>query len=257
MKMLKAFSIFTFFLLVLSLSAAAKDIPDAVGIWTFDNVRGDTIVDESGKGNDGKILANAAIVKGKFGNAIKFNGSNQCVEVEHSDSLDLTEQLTMMCWFSWDGAGDGWQTFFSKGPMAGTNENWALFVNTGAGYFHFVKTPGGARVNVDSPGGVIEKGEWQFVAGTYDGKKANIYLDGEMIKEQAVTGKLTPNGSNLRLGHREGSPHWWMGMQDEMAVFNRALSEQEINAIMKDGLQNFMAVEANNKLPTVWGRIKK
>jgi hypothetical protein len=257
MKVFKIVSVFVCFSLVLTFSVTAQRVPDAVGIWTFDNVKGDTVLDDSENGNDGTILAGAEVEDGKFGSAIKYNGTNQCVEVPHSDSLDLVEQVTMMCWFNWDGAGDGWQTFFSKGPMSGTNENWALFINTGSGYFHFITTPNGARMNVDSPVGVLETGEWQFVAGTYDGEKVKIYLDGEMIKEQAMSGDMTPNTSNLRLGHREASSHWWMGMQDEMAVFSRALSEAEINSIMENGLQNFMAVEAKSKLPTVWGRIKE
>lgn len=248
--------VFCMFLLGLSLSANAKILSDAIGIWTFDDVKGETVKDSSGSGNDGQIIGKAEIVDGKFGKAIKYNGSTQCVEVPHNDILDLTEQVTMMCWFYWDGAGDGWQTFFSKGPMSGTNENWALFINTGGSYFHFITTPNGARINVDSPGGVIEVKKWQFVAGTYDGKNVRIYLDGEMIREQAMSGKMTPNTSALRLGHREGSPHWWMGMQDEMAVFKTALPEDQINAIMKEGLTKAGAVEARGKLSTVWGKIK-
>ncbi|HGJ64233.1 TPA: LamG domain-containing protein [bacterium] len=244
-------------LLALSLSSFAKDVPDAIGIWTFDSVKGDQVLDISGQGQHGTILAGGEITKGKIGNGIKLNGSNQCVEVPHSDVLTVADdQLTMMCWFNWGAAGDGWQTFFSKGPMSGTNENWALFINTGAGYFHFITTPNGARINVDSPGGVVKKNEWQFVAGTYDGKMIRIYLDGEKIKEQALSGKLTPNKNNLRLGHREGSSHWWTGMLDEMAAFHRALDEKEIEQIRKEGFQKFMAVEAETKLPTVWGRIK-
>lgn len=242
--------------LALSMVAFAKNIPNAVGIWTFDNVKGDTVIDDSGNGNDGKILEKAEIVDGKFGKAIKYNGSNQCVEVPDSDSLDITDAITMMCWFNWGGAGDGWQTFFSKGPMSGTNENWALFINTGGSYFHFILTPNGARINTDSPGGVIKVKEWQFVAATWDGKDIKYYLDGKMIKEAPLSGKSTPNTNTLRLGHREGSPHWWMGMQDEMAVFNKALSEDQINAIMKGGLVSFMAVEAKGKLPMTWGEIK-
>lgn len=243
--------------LIFSLSlASAKDISDAIGMWSFDDVVGDTVKDSSGKGNHGKIIGGAEIVKGKIGNAIKLNGSNQCVEVPHSDTLDLTEQVTMMCWYYWEGAGDAWQTFFSKGPMSGTNENWALFINTGGAYFHFITTPNGARMNVDSPAGVVKKKEWQFVAGTYDGKNVRIYLDGKLIKEQPMSGKMTPNKSALRLGHREASSHWWMGMQDEMAVFKRALSEDEINAFMNEGIVKFMAVESRKKVTVTWGDIK-
>lgn len=248
--------VFCMFTLILSLSLTVNaQIKDAVGIWTFDNIKGDTVIDDSGNGNHGKFVGKPEIVNGKFGKAIKYDGATQCVEVPDSDSLDLTEQVTMLCWYNWEGTGDGWQTFFSKGPMSGTNENYALFINSAGGYFHFILTPPG-RINIDSPGGVIKKNEWQFVAGTWDGKTVKIYLDGKLIKEQAVAGKATPNDKSLRLGHREGSPHWWKGMQDEMGLFKRALTEAEINAIMKDGFAKFLAVEAKGKLSTTWGEMK-
>jgi hypothetical protein len=250
--------VFCMVLLVLglSLTSMAKDIPNAVGVWTFDDVSGEKVKDSSGKGNDGIFVGKPEFVAGKFGKAMKLNGTDSCIEVASNKTLDLTDQVTMLCWFNWGGTGDGWQTLFSKGPMSGTNENYALFINTTSGYFHFILTPGGARINTDSPGGLTKKNEWQFVAATYDGKMVRMYLDGTMIKEQALTGSSTPNASNLRLGNRETSPHWWSGMLDEMALFNTALTEAEINAIMKDGFAKFMAVEAKDKLSIAWGEIK-
>jgi len=242
--------------LALPITAFAKGIPGAVGIWTFDNVKGDTVVDDSGTGNDGEILSGGEIVDGKIGKAIKLNGSNQCVEIQDDDSLDLVDGVTMMCWFYWDGAGDGWQTFFSKGPMSGTNKNYALFINTASGYFHFILTPNGGRLNTDSPNGVIKTEEWQFVAATWDGSDLKIFLDGEYIKEAVVPGDITPNSNTLRLGHREAATHWWMGMLDEMGLFNRALEENELKTIMNDGLVKFMAVDAKGKLPALWGALK-
>jgi len=239
----------------LSISANAQILKDAVGIWTFDNISGDKVKDDSGNGNDGKFVGKPEIVAGKSGKAIKLNGTDSCIEVPDNNTLDLTDGLTMLGWFNWEGSGDGWQTLFCKGPMSGTNENYALFVNTGAGYFHFILTPP-ARTNIDSPGGVIKKNEWQFVAATWDSKTVKIYLDGKMIKEQGVAGKSTPNNNTLRIGHREGSPHWWKGMQDQMALFKKALTEAEINTIMRDGFAGLTAVEAENKLSTAWGQIK-
>ncbi|MGQ9611171.1 MAG: LamG domain-containing protein [bacterium] len=247
----------TLIFLIVIFNADAKPIPELMGLWLFEDGKGDVIKDSSGNGLDGKLIAGGEFVNGKFGKAIKLNGSNQCIEIPHADIMNITDEpITMLIWYKWDGAGDGWQTFFSKGPMSGTNENWALFINTGGAYFHFISTPNGARINVDSPGGVVKKNEWQFVAGTYDGKTVKIFLDGKFIKEQPQSGKLTPNKSNLRIGHREGSPHWWMGTLDEAAVFKKALSENELNSIMKNGLTAFMAVESKGKLSTSWGQIK-
>ena len=50
---------------------------------------------------------------------------------------------------------------------------------------------------------------------------------------------------------------WIKGMMDEVAIFNRALSEDEINQIMSGGLsQSVLAVEPAGKLGIAWGALK-
>ena len=47
------------------------------------------------------------------------------------------------------------------------------------------------------------------------------------------------------------------GTLDDIAVFNRVLSEKEINQLMKDGLKISLDVETKEKLVTTWGRLKQ
>ena len=61
----------------------------------------------------------------------------------------------------------------------------------------------------------------------------------------------------MGIGFRQGSSHYWKGMLDDMAVFNRALSEGEIQELMDNGVESIMAVQPNDKLTTMWGKIKK
>ncbi len=44
-----------------------------------------------------------------------------------------------------------------------------------------------------------------------------------------------------------------MGMLDDLAIWNRALSEAEVNDLMENG---FLAVEPDGKLTTAWGAVK-
>jgi hypothetical protein len=129
--------------------------------------------------------------------------------------------------------------------MDGTNENWAFFINRHGRYTHFVITPNGIRTRIDSPDEAFDAGTWHFTAGTYDGSRVRTYIDGKLVMEQAVSGDLTPNDKSFRIGHREWSSHWWMGMLDEVAVFNRALSEDEINTIMEKGLKGAMSADGD------------
>jgi hypothetical protein len=85
-----------------------------------------------------------------------------------------------------------------------------------------------------------------------------IYIDGDMVKEEGRSGNLTPNDSSLRIGHREGSTHWWNGVLDEVGVFNRALSEDEVNRIMNEGLGAiYTSVDPSAKMAITWGQTKR
>jgi len=238
-------------------SVHAELMDDAVGIWLMDETGGTEVSDSSKIGNSGEITSGSGKwVKGKFGNALELNGTSEYVEVPDSDSLDLEEQVTMICWFNWEGSGDGWQTFFSKGPMGGLEENYALFINTGSRHTHFCTNAGG-RNCLNSPNNAFEPQQWHHTAATYDGKKKITYLDGKVVQDDALGGNMVTNDDYLGIGFRQGSSHYWKGMLDDMAVFNRALSEDEIVDIMDNGLESMMAVHPDDKLSTMWGKIKK
>jgi hypothetical protein len=66
-------------------------------LFTFDRDSGKTIKDGSKKGNDGKVIGNDKLVAGKFSKAFEFDGETY-IEVEKSDTLDITDQITAAAW---------------------------------------------------------------------------------------------------------------------------------------------------------------
>jgi hypothetical protein len=76
-------------------------------------------------------------------------------------------------------------------------------------------------------------------------------------QNDALSGKLVTNDDYLGIGFRQGSSHYWKGMLDDMAVFKRALSADEIVEIMENGLSSAAAVHLKNKIAVTWGKIKK
>ena len=46
------------------------------------------------------------------------------------------------------------------------------------------------------------------------------------------------------------------GIIDDVAIFNVALEEEDMDALMNDGVETAAAVEPVNKLTTTWGKIK-
>ena len=69
------------------LSAAEVSVDDAIGVWLFDEGRGNVAKDSSPNDNDGELIAGPKWVEGKFGGALEFDGSGTSVETESADKL--------------------------------------------------------------------------------------------------------------------------------------------------------------------------
>ena len=202
------------------------------------DIAGAIVKDRSPKKNNGNIVGNPTIADGKVGKAMQFNGTSDYIEIPHNDSLNCIDGVTIAAWINYTGTGDTWQTIVSKGPMSGTYENYACFINIVGGFagiaepfIHFVCSVEGTRYWFNSAGGEIAPNKWSYVVSTFDGTEWRNYVDGKLATSGSQPGKLTPNTFSLRVGHREGSSHYWSGLLDEVMVFNRALKEDEVKLL--------------------------
>lgn len=89
------------------LSAAEVSVDDAIGVWLFDEGKGNVAKDSSPNGNDGELIAGPKWVEGKFGGALEFDGSGTSVETESADKLNEFElgdktDFTATAWFKTD-----------------------------------------------------------------------------------------------------------------------------------------------------------
>ena len=103
MKILKAvfFVLLICFVVHISFNQAKAEITkeDIVAIWMFDEGSGNILKNSSENGNNGKLIERPTWVDGKFGKALKFNvDKKQRVKVENSDSLNLTDQISILAW---------------------------------------------------------------------------------------------------------------------------------------------------------------
>jgi len=219
---------------VLMLSIADNASAELVAYWTFDEGSGDIAYDSSGNGNNGTING-AEWDAGKYGNALLFNAQDNYVEVPTSDSLEIDTNVTIAAWINWIDAGDTWLAIMANGQQDGPWENYGLFVNRGGRFLYFTLSLDGGHVTQQTPNDVIEPDEWLHACATWDGSTARIYVNGEMVLEQAQAGELVPPQLPLRIGHRNGSAHYYNGIIDEVRIYNHALTEVEILAAMEGG----------------------
>ena len=74
--------------------------------------------------------------------------------------------------------------------------------------------------------------EWAFVVGTYDGTTQKLYLNGSLDASQSVSQTIDTTG-DAKIGDNSFSPgNYFNGNLANVAIWNRALSSDEINSVM-------------------------
>ncbi len=227
-----------------------------VGIWLLDEGKGDTVMDASGNGHDGKFVGNdIKWADGKFEKALEFPGvGGNRVEIPHDDSLTLDE-WTMTAWTKQKLTG-AWAVVLVKDPANGI-QNYALDMNEQGRVFCEV-TAGGNWSDCGSTTTVTDE-QWHFLAGAYDGKNLRVYVDGKQEGEQ-VFAKPDDNTAPVTIGDRMDSSQPINGIIDDVGLFSVALSEKDINDIMTKGLGAATGVAPVNslgKLAATWGLLKR
>lgn len=242
-------------LIVFPQDSHAEALSDnVVGVWLFEGL-GDEVLDSSGTGNNG-VFKDGKVdrVKGKFGNALAFTGAG-FVEIPDSESLSITEAITITAWVQLH-ASFGNQGFISKCNYGADQRSYLVRIDNDKLSFGFTQTlvgPWSWVAGIDA----VEQKTWYHVAATFDGEKLKIYADGKLLNETAGVSKIPDATTPLMFGIHGISPGTkFVGLLDDVAIFNAALAEDEIGQIMTKGLATTFAVEPMGKAAVAWGGLK-
>jgi len=127
------------------------------------------------------------------------------------------------------GNASGELAIVSKGGWAANDLPYELTETPGGVIFwQFYDDGGRDTCAPDSP--PVE--EWHHLAATYDGQIFKCYIDGELAEEWAYAGTMPENTASVTIGQRSRGGTYFNGMIDEVAIYDRALSEDEIPPIM-------------------------
>jgi len=199
---------------------------------------------DSVDGNNGILQNGVGFTAGKVGQAFDFNTSDSSVRVPASASLNVGTNVgfTVEGWINpaqvtgqypiaeWNN-GSGWGVHFYIDALsfgAGPGTLYANVVDSGGGWHQMHTAAEIATPNV-----------FQHVALTYDNASgvATIYRNGAVVLQQNL-GSFTPLTTfDLYLGRRPGgdAEFSFAGLLDEMSLYKRALTTNEIQAIYTAG----------------------
>ena len=211
-----------------------------IGWWPSEN----NAIDIQGT-NNGTVEGGVSFASGEVGQAFSFNGSDADVKVLAASSLNVGSGngLTLDLWINPTSASTTEPLIEWNNPAAGTpygTHLWLSVVAAGEMYANLIDTNGTFHTFASS-GGLIVAGAYQHLALTYDKASgmATLYRNGVIVAGPTNLGSFTPQTSyDLYFGFRPAgglAGSRYTGSMDEIEVFNRALSQTEIQAIYNAG----------------------
>ena len=254
---------------------------DIVGIWLFDEADGDAIVDASGHHADGKInnftADGVTREEGKFGGALKFpavDAKLNNVTIPNPQNYNSFDEFTISMWVKTKTTGGNQRMFSNESfPGGDGSRNIVWELNGGAG--DTARIVFGADgcckwADAQAPRDLLTDDVWHHVVGLWKQPSLLVYTDGRKGQDKCFDGD-SPNGDDpcnalpdlkaagdpFIMATRPGDTGNLNGLMDDVALFDRALSEDEIKTIMDDGLeQGALAVSPQGKAATTWGALK-
>lgn len=192
-----------------------------------------TLPDWSGSGN-AATPSGVALVEGKYGSALSFDGVNDYVITGTSDIPDAygNVDISFSAWVKPDAASSGWVLGWSYLGGALINgievsaSKAAYFVQDGVDWKRALST------------GTIDDGQWHHIVGVRDvtANTITLYLDGEEVDQQDATviGDTDPGVGkrNIILGAgNNGGINSFDGPIDEASIWGKALSATEVKSL--------------------------
>jgi len=195
-----------------------------VAYWSFDEGTGNIAYDISGNGNNCTIYG-AKWTKGKYGSALQFDGVDDYVLVPEDDSLKPTE-VTVSAWIYFTGDVYESHSIVRLIKSLGNSYGFSISKETGgSGKLEFASYNDGWYITATNFSGYVNK--WTHIVGIYDGRKLKLYING-ILKDSADLASIDyTEVYDLYIGSGYKASYF-LGLIDEVRIYNRALSAEEI-----------------------------
>jgi hypothetical protein len=197
-----------------------------VAAYSMDAGSGTTLTDLSGNNNTGTLSNTSWTSTGKYGGALSFNGTNAWVTIPDSNTLDLTTGMTLEAWVNPTTLGTSWRTVMLKETTG--NMTYSLYANRNTQVPNTQVNIGGEQ-NVNGSA-QLPLNTWTHLAASYDGANLKLYTNGLQTGTIPLAGAIATSTGALRIGGNNIWPEWFSGQIDEVRVYNKALTQAEIQA---------------------------
>jgi hypothetical protein len=243
--MFKHIQLVAFALCALLVIPAAAQVPayvptdGLVGWWPFNG----NANDESGNGTDG-VVNGAALTADRFSNteqAYSFDG-NDWIDVSNSSNLNLQNSFTISVWLKTDfinfnaGILGKWNNF--NGVELDGQEQFAITVNDSDdnSIYALLRTDNSPNANlqIQHINSNYNDNNWKNLIFLWDGSQISLFDNNVLVDNSIAQGNMMNYLQNLEFGRyaggqiTSGGNTHFNGVLDDIGIWNRALTEQEI-----------------------------
>jgi len=199
--------------------------PSCVLYLPFREGNGNIVNDQSIFQNNGTIHGASWVSNGIRGSALKFDGVDDYVDCGNDSSLDITDVITVEAWMKISSI---------KGSSHDNNFlvkylQWGFGIDSGLDFTLFTW---GANLDTQLNNKPITLNTWFHCAMIYDqiNEYAAVYKNGELVAEDtSYTDKSVSTNNNVLINGNDANEVGGInGIIDEIRVYNRALSVEEI-----------------------------
>jgi len=213
--------------------AGRPDVPGAtekglVAWWPFD----EAVSFEDREATDGKLMLGARLTKGRVGKGVELDGDMACMRVAYNPVFDTGDALTVAAWVKIGRTQPKRMTgvVYRQGA-------WRLCVREDKPPYTLVFEP---HLQSKKYRGVVSKekvgpGEWTHAVATFDHEAGAValYINGTLsrVRELGPDDALAKVKSELGVGVRDSRIAYLNGVVDEVRLYSRALSPDEVKAL--------------------------
>jgi CubicO group peptidase (beta-lactamase class C family) len=168
------------------------------------------------------------IVGGK-NKAAYFDGADDLIEIRGINALNKVQLLTVSCWIN-TFSKKPWSSWISKANNYHNNSQWRLSFDINPNNVEFTIFNTDWRDYIVNY--LVEDKKWHHVVYLIDAanNKVTCYIDSLKIQSWDI-GEINQSRGSLFMGYQCDDKAWFHGLIDEVRIYNRLLSENEIQSL--------------------------
>jgi hypothetical protein len=177
---------------------------------------------------------------GRTDSAVGFDATaNSVTMIPYMPEMNPKAPFTVEAWLSPNvehAAGSGTLTCaISSGQFASPRTGWLIYQAENGWNLRMYDNKG-AATSVNITGGTAPvSGQWYHVVAVYDGATAKLFVNGAKAAEAAQTSYVPGQSGGFAIGGRADGSFWWNGSADEVALYSKALTDDEISGHYANG----------------------